>query len=203
MRRILMMVAVLLAASPALAASAPEGLIEQLNTAAQRGDARAFRAALSADTRRAMAQADAAKARVDLAQKNFDIALKERFGTVASVGGTPVARTGLAGLTTIALVGVGRRTPRSAQLRLRTVTSGPRERAITTEYTLPAVVENGEWKLDLTAAERGVVRAYRHWQAAYEQVTRQIRAGAFSNHLAAQAAVANARRPSGEAGGAG
>lgn len=202
MRRICMMVAVLLAASPALAASAPEGLIEQLNMATQRGDARAFRAALSADTRRAIAQADAARARLDLAQRNFDAALKERFGTAPSVGGTPVARTGLAGLTAIELVSVARRTPRTAQLRLRTVTSGPRERAITAEYTLPAVVEAGQWKLDLAAAERGIVRAYRHWQAAYEQVTRQILAGAFSNHLAAQVAVANARRPSGEAGGA-
>jgi len=192
-----MVLAAMLAAGPALAVSTPEGLVEELNMAAHAGKEAAFLSALSAGTRRAITQVNAAQSRLSLAERDFYAALKDRFGTAQVRGGTPVARTGLSGLVGVDLVSVERRTPHAALLRLRTVTSGIREHTITKEYAFPAVVENGQWKLDLAAAELGVLHTYRRWQAAYERITQQIRAGAFSNQVAATVALVNARRRSG------
>lgn len=76
--RIGVVLAAMLAAGPALAASTPEGLVEELNMAANGGKEAAFLSALSAGTRRAITQVNAAQSRLGLAERDLVGALQRQ-----------------------------------------------------------------------------------------------------------------------------
>ena len=193
MLRTCIVLACVLASSPVLAASTPEDLVHELNQAVHAGNLDAYRAALSAKTRRAMKEADAAGSSLDLAQRNYSDALNERFGSGPVGGGSPFHMSPLSRYGSISLVSVQQRSQRGALLRLRIITRGRGQHPSTDDHTFPAVVEVGQWKLDLTGITRSIIRTEMKWQAAYERVTQQIRAGAFTNQVAAFVALERVR----------
>ena len=191
--------------TPAVAASTPQEAIHELTRAAHNGDVESFLAATSANTRRAMAEAEAAGSKLVLAQKDFSAALDERFG-VGKLGGAarfPVAdrKAVLSRFVEINLVRVEQKAPNKAELRLKTVTKTFGGRITTEEDTFPAVKENGAWKLDLADLTQGIIQRVARRTAAYEHVAEEVRSGAFKDRISVLIALAKAQRGLGEGGG--
>jgi hypothetical protein len=189
--------------SPAVAASTPGELVQELTRAAHSSDIEGFLAAMSADTRHAMADAVAARSTLVAAQKDFLAALDERFGVGPTGGGqSPIAdrKTVLSRFVDIELIGVEQKTANEARLRLKTITKGSGDRIVTKEDTFPAVEESGEWKLDLTDLTRGRILIADQRAAAYKQVAQEVRAGAFKDRSSALVAFVKAQRAHSAAG---
>jgi len=182
--------------SPAIAASTPGELIQELAQAAHNKDVNSFLANMSADTQRAMADADAASLKLSQAQRDFLTALNEHFGEGLRDRPQPMPiviidrKTTLSRCVNVELINVGQKTPTEAQLRLKTTSkiSGSRtatERTTTEEGTISAVVESGEWKLELTDLTRGQIRAAVRQTAAIAQAAQEVRSGLFKDRNSA------------------
>jgi hypothetical protein len=198
MRLHLLLVSFVVLASPAVAASTPRELIQELTRAAHDGDVKGFLAAMSANTRRAMAEAEAAGSKLALAQKDFSAALDERFG-VGQLGGAarfPIAdrKAVLSRFVEIDLAGVEQKTRNKARLRLKTAAKNFGGQTATEEDTFPAVKENGQWKLDLTDLTQEKIHTAVQRAAAYEHVAGEIRSGAFKDRISALIALAKDQR---------
>jgi hypothetical protein len=198
MQIIVLLASLVVLTSPAVAASTPGDLVQELTRAAHSSDIEGFLAAMSADTRHAMAEAEAARSTFVAAQKDFLAALDERFGVGPTGGGqSPIAadrKTVLSRFVDIELIGVDQKTANEARLRLKTVTKGSGDRIVTEEDTFPAVEESGEWKLDLTGLTRGRIQIADQRAAAYKQVAQKVRAGAFKDRSSALIAFVKAQR---------
>lgn len=202
MRITVLLASMVVLASPAVAASTPGELVQELTRATHNGDINGFLAAMSANTRRAMADAEATGSKVEEAQKDFLAALNERFGVGPLGGGgqfrIPDRKTVLSQLVDIELIGVEQKTPNEAQLRLKIVTKGSDgDRIATEEATFSVVEENGEWKLDLTDFAPGIIRTAAQRAAAYGQVAQEVRSGAFKDRISALIALRKAQRTGG------
>jgi hypothetical protein len=182
--------------SPAIAASTPGELIQELAQAAHNKDVNSFLANMSADTQRAMADADAASLKLSQAQRDFLTALNEHFGEGLRDRPQPMPiviidrKTTLSRCVNVELINVEQKTPTEAQLRLKTTSkiSGSRtatERTTTEEGTISAVVESGEWKLELTDLTRGQIRAAVRQTAAITQAAQEVRSGLFKDRNSA------------------
>ena len=199
MMRIHVLLASLVAlTSPAVAASTPGELVQELSRTAHDSDQKGFLAAMSASTRRAMAEAEAMGSKLTLAQKDFSTALDESFG-IGLLGGAarfPIAdrKAVLARFVAIDLVGVEQKTPKEARLRLKTITKNFGDQTATEEDTFTAVKENGEWKLDLSDLTHGIMRTAVQRAAAYKHVAEEVRSGAFKDRISALIALAKAQR---------
>jgi hypothetical protein len=182
--------------SPAIAASTPGELIQELAQAAHNKDVNSFLANMSADTQRAMADADAASLKLSQAQRDFLTALNEHFGEGLRDRPQPMPiviidrKTTLSRCVNVELINVEQKTPTEAQLRLKTTSkiSGSRtatERTTTEEGTISAVVESGEWKLELTDLTRGQIRGAVRQTAAITQASQEVRSGLFKDRNSA------------------
>jgi len=199
MMRIHVLLASLVAlTSPIVAASTPGELVQELSQTAHDSDQKGFLAAMSASTRRAMAEAEAMGSKLTLAQKDFSTALDESFG-IGLLGGAarfPIAdrKAVLARFVAIDLVGVEQKSPKEARLRLKTITKNFGDQTATEEDTFTAVKENGEWKLDLSDLTHGIMRTAVQRAAAYKHVAEEVRSGAFKDRISALIALAKAQR---------
>lgn len=152
MMRIHVLLASLVAlTSPAVAASTPGELVQELSRTAHDSDQKGFLAAMSASTRRAMAEAEAMGSKLTLAQKDFSTALDESFG-IGLLGGAarfPIAdrKAVLARFVAIDLVGVEQKTPKEARLRLKTITKNFGDQTATEEdtFTPSKKTARGNW----------------------------------------------------------
>lgn len=207
MRMFVLLATVIALAEPAVAASTPAELAQGLNRAAQSGDVDAFTAAMSGASRQAMADAEAAGAKLAAARNDFLLALDTRFGSAPTGGGArvpiPDRKALLSRFVNIELVSVDNQSADHAQLHLKTVTKGIGDRTVTTEDTLPAVSESGDWKLDLTGVTQGVIASAAQRTAALTQVAQAIRSNTFKDRFSAQIALAKARRSLASGGGPG
>jgi len=198
MRMFVLLAAVIALARPAVAASTPAELVQELNRAAHSGDVDAFTAAMSAASRQAMADAEAAGAKLAAARNDFLLTLATRFGSAptGSIARVPIAdrKALLSRFANIELVSVDNQSADHAQLHLKTVTKGFGDRTVATEDTLPAVNEGGDWKLDLTGVTQSVIGTAAQRTAALTQVAQAIRANAFKDRFSAQVALSKARR---------
>jgi hypothetical protein len=192
MMRVYVILAALVAfLSPASAASTPGELIQKLAQAAHNNDVSSFLAEMSTDTRRAMADADAAASKLRQAQMDFLTALDERFGEGLRSRPQlmPIVivdrKTTLSRLVSAELVNVEQKTPTEAQLRLKSTSKVSESRTATEEDTISAVVENGEWKLELTDLTRGQIRAAVRQTAAIGQAAQEVRSGLFKDRNSA------------------
>jgi hypothetical protein len=182
---------------PAVAASTPNELVQELNRAAQ-GDFDGFIAAMSVDTRHAMADTEAVELKLSDAQKDFALALDRRFGANPLGSGGRVVTTDrkalLSRFVNIELIGAEEQSANRVQLHLKTVTRGFRDRIVTEENILPAVNENGEWKLDLTGVARSIIQTATQRAAIYRQITQDIRSNTYKDRIAALIALTKAQR---------
>ncbi|MGO8846344.1 MAG: hypothetical protein ACLQFI_13585 [Methylocella sp.] len=172
--------------------------MQELSQTAHDSDQKGFLAAMSANTRHAMAEAEAMGSKLTLAQKDFSTALDESFG-IGLLGGAarfPIAdrKAVLARFVAIDLVGVEQKTPKEARLRLKTITKNFGDQTATEEDTFTAVKENGEWKLDLSDLTHGIMRTAVQRAAAYKHVAEEVRSGAFKDRISALIALAKAQR---------
>jgi hypothetical protein len=189
---------ILASASPAVAEDSPADLVRDLARAARDGDEASFLAELSSGTRRAMADAGTAQSKLGEALAQYSTALNEKFGS-GRLGGAQRfpgsdRGTALSRFIDITLTSVDQKAPRQAVLHIRTVTKGPGGQTAVQEDIFPAVEENAEWKLDLTALMRGITLADTQRAAAYRHVAQQIRSGVFKSRVSAQTALLKARR---------
>src|SRR5262249_55228832 len=137
--------------------------------------------------------------------KDFLLALDTRFGAAPIGGGerftVPDHKALLSHFESIDLIGVEQQSSNRAQLHLKTVTKGFGHGSVTEEGTVPAVAENGEWKLDLTGMIRGITQTAMQSTSAYERVTEDIRSNTFKDRISVTIALMRARR--GQAGSPG
>jgi len=198
MRTRVFLMSLLVLATPATAASTPGELVQELVRAAHSGDEKAFLAAMTAGTRHAMTDAEAAGSKLKGAEKNFLAALDERFGVGQLGGGVrfPITdrKAVLSRFVNIDLIGVEQKKPSEARLRLKTVTKISGDQVATEEDTFPAIKKSGQWKLDLTDLTQGIIQAAAQRTAAYEHVTQEIRSGAFKDRISALIGLAKALR---------
>jgi hypothetical protein len=189
---------VVMLASPMAVANTPRELVQGLTRAAHGGDFNAFLAEMSANTRRAMTDADVARSKLIKAQKGYAAALDERFGAGRLGGATRFGiadrKTILSQFVDIDLIAVEQNMPNKTLLRLKTIAKGSNGRITTEENTFPAIQENGKWKLDLTDLILVLIQTAAYRASAYEHVAQDIRAGIFKDRISAQIALVKARR---------
>ncbi len=187
-----------IAAAPAVAQSNPADLAPALADAAHAGDLRAFLDLTSSGTRRALAGAEAAQARLADARRSFYAAIAERFGTgQQGQDATPAVTDGRAALSRfgeITLAGAAWTGPGRAVLQLRTTTKDPDGRTATGVFRFPAVRESGRWKLDLTGVLQSRIHANQRLASIYRQVTASVRSGTFRTRGGVDVALLRAWR---------
>jgi hypothetical protein len=194
-----------LAGSAYAADERPAQLVAALAQAAHNRDLAGFTAHLSLASKRALADAEAARARQVRAQLAYQAALDDRFGKAHAFPPPGLTdRTAiLSGMVKLDLIGVQTQTPTRALLQLRTTARGPGGRGVEETDTLPAVREAGPWRLDLSGFARSVALLAATDALAYERTTRAIQAGTVKDRVAAVVALLQAERgPEGAAGGA-
>jgi hypothetical protein len=187
----------------------PAQLVAALVQAAHNRDPAGFTAHLSLASKRALADAETARARQVRAQLGYQAALDERFGKGhAFPPPGPADRAALlSGMVQLDLIGVQTQTPTRALLQLRTTAGGPGDRNVAETDTLPAVREAGSWRLDLSGFARSVALLAAGDVSAYERTTHAIQAGTVKDRVAAVVALLQAERDTrvgakGEVGGA-
>jgi sulfite reductase alpha subunit-like flavoprotein len=179
------------------AQSPDKQLASQLAQAAHSGDANAFLSLLSSDTRKAMTDAATAQSKLADAQKEFYAAAAQRFGASKGGGGARYpkdAAAALARFAAIEVTGAQRQSSSRMLLQVKTTVKEPDGTTTSSDDKLPAVLENGKWKLDLAALYRGMASRDSQKVAAYVAVTKQVQSGAFKDPAAAYVATLKAWR---------
>ncbi len=178
----------------ATAAESPEQLAQELREAVRSGDAGKLSEALGADTRQAMVEAKAAASRLSAAKSEAFEAIDKRFDLVkwpAPAGDVDRGR-GFARMSDVEIVNIDLVAPDRAMLRVKTTIRDSRKPGRVEENVLPAILENGNWKIDLSELATNQIKRDNRRAALFSELTRAVNSGKISDRISAFVAAMNA-----------
>jgi hypothetical protein len=186
------------------AADSPEQLVQDLREAVRAQDAGKFSAALNTETQRAMAETAAATVRLAAARREAVAAIGKRFDLVPwpEQPATPDIPRGFARMSDIELVNIDLPAPDRAMLHVKTTRRDAQKPGKTEEDVLPAIKEDGGWKIDLSGLARSQAATADRRAALLSELTQAIGSGkipdrisAFNGVMKAATATASEGRP--------
>jgi hypothetical protein len=186
----------------ARAADSPEQLAQDLREAVRAKDAGKFAAALSTETQRAMAEAEAATTRLAAARREAVAAIGKRFDLVQwpDRPATPEIPRGFARMSDIEIGDIDLPAPDRAMLHVKTMLRDAQKPGRTEVDVLPAIKEDGGWKIDLSELARNQAATADRRAALFSELTQAIGSGKISDRMSAfngamNAATATGGRP--------
>ncbi len=186
----------------ATAADSPEQLAQELGTAVRSADAGKLSEVLSAGTQRMMAEVQAAASRLSAAKSEALAAIDKRFDLVKwpDPAGNIDLRRGFARMSDVEIVNIESIAPDRAMLHVKTTIKDSRKPGRVEENVVPAIMENGGWKIDLSELARSQIEIANRQAARFSELTEGINSGKLSDRISAFISAMNAASATGTGG---
>jgi hypothetical protein len=180
-------------------ANTPDELIKYLAASASKGEVESFLGYMTEESRKAVQESFANRARLQEHQEQFQRALADRFGkTGLSVSApNPDFQSYLSRLKAMEIIGRKLGADGSMELRVKSTVETGGGATVSQEDTLLVRRERGEWKLAGSSLateghEKAMAERLARQTAALESVTKQVQEGKFKNRELAVSALAQA-----------